>query len=323
MTATSSILYPDVRIDGERLKQARLAKDWHIDDASLRITISRAQMQQIESGEEHAFYSRSHKLLAVKKYADALGLPFDTVVTVHAPVPVESAMAGMQAGTPAQHDAPVPPAVAAKTGLARRRAAPGWRQTLTIMTPLIVVFALMAQFVPARDDAAPTITEMIALPVTPAPAITAPTRAMDDASAVTVAAPAGLLEAASAPLAETPPVERALVTTVAGAVRLAANGNICGTTAGQPVPDWAPVHVRKPDTTVYLRSAGPGTVCITDANGTSEAIALKPQVLHTFAGKPPYTLRAEQFSQLDVYFQGLRVRVPFEVQAVRLIAGNI
>ena len=318
MTAAASTFFPHVTIDGERLKQARLAMDWHIDDASARITISRTQLQQIESGEERAFYSRSHKLLAVKKYADALGLPFDSVVTVHEPVPADSATAGMQAGAIARRDAPVPPVVAA-----RRRAASGWRQTLTVMAPLIFVLALMAQFAPARYGAVPSITETI-LPVALAPAIAAPARVVADASAVIVAVPAVVRDSAPAQLAETPPVVRALVTAAPDAARPGTNGRACGNeTAGQSMPDWAPAQVRKPDTNLYLRSAAPSTVCITDANGTSEAIALKPQVLHTFAGKPPYTLRAEQFGQLDVYFQGLRVKVPFEVQAVRLVAGNI
>jgi hypothetical protein len=42
-----------------------------------------------------------------------------------------------------------------------------------------------------------------------------------------------------------------------------------------------------------------------------------------FSGKPPYTIRAKHLSSLDMYMQGLRVKVPADAKVMRLVPTSV
>ena len=65
-----------------------------------------------------------------------------------------------------------------------------------------------------------------------------------------------------------------------------------------------------------------GTVCVTDGSGKSKLVSLRPMVGQAFTGKPPYTVRSDHLPNLEMYMQGLRVKVPVETQVIRLVPTN-
>jgi cytoskeletal protein RodZ len=70
-----------LHIDGQKLKDARESKGISITDIAGQLTLSRAQIIHMEEGGDKPFYTPAHKLLAVRKYAAALELPYEEVVT--------------------------------------------------------------------------------------------------------------------------------------------------------------------------------------------------------------------------------------------------
>ena len=93
--------------------------------------------------------------------------------------------------------------------------------------------------------------------------------------------------------------------------------------AGADLQSWTPSYKRKSDSRLFVISQEGGTVCITDASGKARLINLKPKVGHAFSGKPPYTVRSVQLDQFEMYLQGIRVKVPSETEAMKLIATEL
>jgi hypothetical protein len=86
---------------------------------------------------------------------------------------------------------------------------------------------------------------------------------------------------------------------------------------------WSPAYQRKSDSRLFVISPKGGTVCVTDGSGKSKLVSLRPMVGQAFTGKPPYVVRSENLPNLEMYMQGLRVKVPGETQVIRLVPTNI
>jgi hypothetical protein len=67
-----------------------------------------------------------------------------------------------------------------------------------------------------------------------------------------------------------------------------------------------------------VTSVAPIDVCVTDANGTSTPLKVKPGAMSSATGKPPYIVRSERLAQAQIFLQGLKVRVPSSAVAVHL-----
>ena len=42
-----------------------------------------------------------------------------------------------------------------------------------------------------------------------------------------------------------------------------------------------------------------------------------------FSGKPPFTVRAKHLSSIDMYMQGLRVKVPTDAKVLRVVPTSV
>ena len=78
---TKHMDFESLHIDGQKVKDARESKGISITDVAGQLTLSRAQIIHIEEGGDKPFYTPAHKLLAVRKYAAALEIPYEEVVT--------------------------------------------------------------------------------------------------------------------------------------------------------------------------------------------------------------------------------------------------
>ena len=80
-----------------------------------------------------------------------------------------------------------------------------------------------------------------------------------------------------------------------------------------PPADAAPLNY-KPDApkktgdVVYLQSKTAQTVCVTDAAGKSQNKTLEPGVGMSIYGKPPFKVFTGGLNQVDLYYQGAKVR---------------
>ena len=59
---------------------------------------------------------------------------------------------------------------------------------------------------------------------------------------------------------------------------------------------------------VYLQSKTAQTVCVVDATGKTQNKMLEPGVGASVYGKPPFKVLTGGLNQVDLYFQGAKVR---------------
>ena len=92
----------------------------------------------------------------------------------------------------------------------------------------------------------------------------------------------------------------------------------CAVTAGSEVPRWAPTQVRATYTRLYLGSYTESTLCVVDATGIAKPLKLKAGGTANVSGKPPYTIHSPQLPKLQIYLQGMKVKVPAGAVSIQL-----
>ena len=116
-----------------------------------------------------------------------------------------------------------------------------------------------------------------------------------------------------APPSAAVPVEP--IPAVAPAGVTVASANPAGDTAGvcpaeEGVTNYKPEMARKPADMVYVQTKSQQVVCVVDASGKTQNKLLEPGSGVSFFGKPPFKVMTAGLNQVDVYFQGSKVRLP-------------
>jgi hypothetical protein len=70
---------------------------------------------------------------------------------------------------------------------------------------------------------------------------------------------------------------------------------------------------------LYLGSYTESTLCVVDAAGVAKPLKLKAGGTANVSGKPPYTIHSTQLPKLQIYLQGLKVKVPAGAVSMQLI----
>lgn len=307
----------DLPIDGTRLKQERIERGISVNDAARMATLSREQIEQIEGGGLRAFYGARHKRLAARKYADVFGIDLAELLPS---VPAPSETHGMVAD-PIQVSAS--PAPAPSTESSRGVIAPASGRSnfesrrlplvAVILVALVLTFSILRGLTPTPKP----VTEPIPEPVaeSPAPPVEA--------------APASPGPATPAPAPAPVPTETATASatdaaTVVAAPAAASDSKVeegpdpCAVTAGGEVPRWAPTQVRATYTRLYLGSYTESTLCVVDATGIAKPLKLKAGGTANVSGKPPYTIHSPQLPKLQIYLQGMKVKIPAGAVSIQL-----
>ena len=298
----TSIDLDAITIDGNKLREAREARNLTIAELAALVTLSRDQIRQIEEGGNRPFYTLAHKLLAVRKYADAMDLAFDDVVTGP----------GADQTVPAQDDAPasmVPPEEGIEPADIRlaafERNAEIRRLVLIGVITLAILLAIYAKVRGSKTD----MDEEVADPVYPTE-----TSKADTTSATKKPAVADKTSTAKTSTAKTSTVDTIEVARASDAV------SQCPVPQAADDPKiWSPAYQYKADLRLFLFSTKEGTICVTDAAGEETLLTLKPMTWQVVAGKPPYDVRAAQLADHKLYLQGQLVRVPADASTLRLI----
>ena len=74
------------------------------------------------------------------------------------------------------------------------------------------------------------------------------------------------------------------------------------------VVTYKPETPKKPGDLVYIQSKTAQTVCVTDATGKTQNKTLEPGVGVSIYGKPPFKVMTLGLNQVDLFFQGAKVK---------------
>ena len=311
----------EVVIDGTRLKQERIERGLAVSDAARMATLSREQIEQIENGGLRAFYGARHKLLATRKYADVFGIDLSELVP-QAPRPsTASNTLTDTVASPIMATATAPATLPVETGKgimsqpANRSNFESRRLPLlaVIVVALVLSFSILRGLTPTPKPVAEPVGETTVEPV--ATETASPT--------VETAAPASVTAAAVPPSTGTSAPSSAAEDTPSATATAASTNpdegpDPCAVSAGGDVARWAPTQVRATYTRLYLGSYTESTLCVVDATGAAKPLKLKAGATTSLSGKPPYTIHSAQLPKLQIYLQGLKVKVPTGAVSIQL-----
>ncbi len=313
----------DVPINGTRLKQERIERGISVNDAARMATLSREQIEQIEGGGLRAFYGARHKRLAARKYADVFGIDLSELLP---PVPAVSETQGgvtdpiqstsiSVAATAAEASRGVMAQASSRSNFESRRLP----LVAVIVVSLILTFSILRGLTPTPRPVTEPVPEPVAEsappPVEAAP-ITPDQPAPVAAASTTPAPAAAATEPQTTNTTEAPTT--APVVAAASTAKADEGVDPCAVTAGGEIPRWAPAQVRATYTRLYLGSYTESTLCVVDATGAAKPLKLKAGGTANVSGKPPYTIHSPQLPKLQIYLQGLKVKVPAGAVSIQL-----
>jgi transcriptional regulator with XRE-family HTH domain len=321
-TMKTEIDFDAITVDGARLKAAREERGMSVTDMAAAVTLSREQIQHMEDGGNRPFYTPAHKLLAVRKYSTALDIPYDEIVTgpgANQTIPVpEDAPPSMMAHSDLTEPADLRLAAVERNAEVRR----------LIAITAIVVCILLAIYAKIRGTKDESLDNEVSAEAVSNPIdkpVTAPSAA-SRAVAANLPPPdkpvpeVKLTPSASPVTKDVKDVKEDNDTKREPALAAATDASDeCQISSTSDVKSWSPSYQRKSDSRLYVISPKGGSVCISDATGKSRLIELKPMVGQSVGGKPPYLVRSSKLAQIEIYLQGLRVKIPSETEAMKLI----
>jgi cytoskeleton protein RodZ len=109
------------------------------------------------------------------------------------------------------------------------------------------------------------------------------------------------------PAADTKPVAAPVVESAPAAVAAAVSTE-CPAADASPL-NYKPDAPKKAGDMVYLQSKTSQTVCVVDATGKTQNKTLEPGVGASVYGKPPFKVLTGGLNQVDLYYQGAKVRL--------------
>ena len=274
----------------EAFTAAREKLGLSIKELSQKTCLSVRQIEQIEDGGQNSFYSANIKFTAAKKVAEILKLTpeeaFDFGDLVSA-LPVtkqsEPAVAVKLEETPA-------PTV--KTPKLSDNQSPKVKHRLAMLGLVAIAgfafVSLQSSLFGLNSETAQTpAQEVKAEVVTPA-------------EPASPAAPEKMTETAPAPTTSaTQPAAPSAALAIASAECPVADINIASFKTDVP---------KKSADMVYLVAKTPQVVCVLDATGKSQPKQLEPGIGASVYGKAPLKVLTAGLTQVDLYFQGVKVR---------------
>lgn len=287
----------------EAFARAREKRGLSTKDLGGMVCLSHRQIEQIENGESSSFYGAQNKLTAAKKVAKILELsdedafelavtPSKTSATKEVPAVNESVgeTPVLELAIEEAKENPVKN-IASKKVTSKKAPFPGGSTSsrpasskklflwLSVLAALVfAVINLRPLFFADKPEEIVVVKEEIIEP-TPAPADTP----VEPAPAVA-------------------PVAAAVVP-----VAVADSSGACPVEEG--IISYKPEAPRKAADIVYVQAKSRQIVCVIDASGKTQNKLLEPGVGASFYGKPPFKVLTAGLNQVDVFFQGAKVRL--------------
>lgn len=293
-------------ICGEALTKARENLGLSAKELAAQACLSTRQIEQLENGEQSSFYGAQVKVTAAKKVAHLLGLKEDEVFIYEPQVPAKGGAvkeeapkqeAIKQVTTPqsaaemlikaeikTSTKIPVSAVPISSLSSTKAKSSPQKRWMIWLSLAAAVVFSvinLRPLFFPEKVEEIIVVKEeVIESASSQAPAEPEPV-----ATPIPAAPPASTLTSSAADLAGACPAE------------------------DSPVINYKPDAPRKPADVVYAQAKLKQVVCVIDATGKNQSKTVEPGVGASFYGKPPFKVLTGGLNQVDIYFQGAKVRL--------------
>ena len=309
----------------EAFTKARESLGLSTKDLSVMACLSVRQIEQIENGGMTSFYGPQIKFVAAKKVASLLKLKeedafdFGMEASLEKMVEPVAEKVGIVEKTPApkqesksQQVEETPKAVAKSPEPARPYEAskvvaqrnPQKRLFVLLGVAAALAFAVV-NLRPLFFPEPPKEEIVLVEAVQEAPPVSA---AVEEAKQ---AAPAQ----APAPITPPSPV-------VAAAVPAAIISSECPAVDASAVT-YKPDAPKKSGDMFYVQSKTPQTVCVIDASGKNQNKTLEPGAGVSIYGKPPFKVLTLGLNQLDLYYQGTKVRAGGASKTIILEAAEV
>lgn len=301
MSATS----PDQAL-GAYLKGLRIQARLDVSVLARRLSLSPAQLLQLESGQASLFYNHRIRQQAARKVVVHLGGDPARVVDERPP-PVDANLPVAPTAPAYPEEAVEAVAVAVAPTQALKSGQRAWGRPMLAVLLLGAAALTAATWGPASkaviDLAKAPVRELE--PVRPAP---------EPAVPLAEAAPVQVAMADPGPEAVADPVPaREAPAQVMATPTLAATADACPGELEQ-APTVRPPEANKAGDMVYVVSMGSVSVCLSDGSGKQQRKRLEAGQSHSFYGPPPWVIRSDQLRQTQLYFQGWKVRLPEQAQ---------
>lgn len=297
------------RVRGELLREWRISQRWEVATLATRSNLSVAQILQLEGGGDSLFYTPAIKESAARKVARLLGGDPAAVLR-----PMDDELHRTEPET-------IPDVVLYRqSSVGSRQTSVFYRQPGLIAAPILAVIAVVSasgwlqqkwqdggsqQFWRERSGTA-SLLAFDASAAQAGLAKTEPTVASAEPSSANEVAANGASAWQSS----------AMVAQVVEPVQSNPSpAGLCSKT--EPDTELVPSRPSKSGDMVYLVAQKDGAVCVVDATGKSTVMALKTHETRTVYGPPPWRVHFEQPQQVQLYFQGVRLRLP-ETQVTTL-----
>ena len=275
--------------------------------------LSTRQIEQIENGETNSFYSAQIKVTAAKKVAKLLNLSDEEAFDYSTQAPKKMSVAPAElpiaelktTSAPSAEDhkiveekkEPVKKAQSKEAKVkvvssiemsAKKQTAPQKKLFLWASVAAAAVFAVVnVQPLFFADKPEETVL------VKEAPVETAPATASTPTDSVAVPTPTPLT---------TPTLASAGATTTTNA-----SSGACPVEEG--IISFKPEAPRKVADMVFVQTKAQQVICVIDASGKTQNKLVEPGVGASFYGKPPFKVLTAGLNQVDVFFQGAKVRL--------------
>lgn len=302
-----------VSFSGERLRELREQKGLDITFLARRLAFSVAQLEQLENNESSLFYSEAIRVAAARKVAEFLGEPIvspapqvpepDTSLNAPAEPEVPRDLAGLGLAFPKTHDGQLQPT----------------RYLFLIFGCGAAFIAAISIFLIARmtPNKAPVLLVPTAQRV-PEPATLETPKLLGIASTqqltLQVTPPSPLRE--SSPALPGVNAKETKVSQVAKSNPLACNW------ADGSIDSYVPAKAVKSPGSVHVKGVPGQVVCVKDDLGKEWQHTFSAAGGQSFYGTAPWLVASSQLHDLEVYFQGVRVRSQTGAKKLRLMPAN-
>lgn len=318
-----------LEIKHDEFRKAREKSGLSISDLSKKACLSVRQIEQIENGEMSSFYGMQVKITAAKKVAELIGLAYESAFNLDQQEPQINAL------TPVKKDSPAPELdkSASKKQEKERKLKPKL-PTKTIddaekneavnvmgMGNVQSVFkAKSSAFTKLSSNQAIAGTHKNTLFIGIAFAATCivlviyfQSNFFNDSHKEKEDVIAGVLENQPTGDARSTEEEKPMgalatpVPTIVAPAVASISPNDCPTADPSPIT-YKPEFPKKSAGMVYLQSKSVQTICVIDALDKVQLKQLEPGVGVSAYGKPPFRILTSGLDQIDLYFQGVKVR---------------
>jgi len=308
----------------EAFTKARESVGLSTKDLSTMACLSVRQIEQIENGEMSSFYGPQIKFVAAKKVATLLKLkeedafdfgqkaPPEKIVEPVAeeiekveiiektPAPKEESKSQQVDEAPKAVIRSLEPAIPREASKVEVPSNPQKRLIVLLGMAAVLAFAIV-NLRPLFFPEPPKEEIVLVEAVQAVPPVSAPLEEAKPAVPASTAVPSPVVAAA---------VPAAIVSTECPAV---------DTSAVTYKPD-AP---KKSGDMVYMQSKTAQTVCVIDASGKNQNKTLEPGAGASIYGKPPFKVLTLGLNQVDLYFQGTKVRASGASKTIILEAAEV